>query len=93
MKIAINYMKAHIEELKFQRRNTLKTHKELVQLYTDSINSMTKAIEHLKEAGGKCKWIDINILYKTSCGEISDDFDNDFKFCPYCGREIEEAGK
>jgi predicted nucleic acid-binding Zn-ribbon protein len=96
MKIAINYLKVHIEELKYQRRNTLKTHKELRQLYTDSINSMTKAIEHLKQAGKKCEWMLDDGIYDTNCKDAfyfseGNLISNDFKYCPYCGREIEEV--
>ena len=87
MKIAINYLKVRLEELKHDKRITIKNQKNLIKLYTDSIASMTKAIKHLKQAGQKCD----HINHKN--GEIIFKFCNDFKFCPYCGREIEEVKK
>ena len=47
-----------------------------------------KAEEH---NGGCCDWKkyenDIIFPYKTSCGN-SDLYDDSYKFCPYCGKEI-----
>ena len=41
--------------------------------------------------GGCCEWKkyenDIIFPYKTSCGN-SDLYDDSYKFCPYCGKEI-----
>jgi len=49
----------------------------------------------------KCKWVinespDETIYYETSCNNaftfIEDGIeDNNYKFCPYCGKEIEEV--
>jgi hypothetical protein len=47
---------------------------------------------------GKCKWEKDNLdydQYKTSCGNMFVFFegspeDNKMKFCPYCGKEIDQ---
>lgn len=50
-----------------------------------------------KILGEKCIWKEQRYEWKTGCGEynsyqtITDHFDKDnWKFCPYCGREIQE---
>jgi len=48
-------------------------------------------------SGDKCrwKWDDVHYQYNTSCGDYfmqehgTDYLEPNFKFCPYCGREIE----
>jgi wobble nucleotide-excising tRNase len=88
MKYAINYLKCEIEKLKYIKKETLRNQVTLRKLYTDSIDSMTKAIKHLRQVNQKCEWVDKNTLYKTNCGNITN-IDPD-KFCPFCGREIKE---
>ncbi len=90
MKLAINYLKVRIQELKHDKRITIKNQKNLIKLYTDSINSMTKAVEHLKQAGQKCKYSKnyCHGGYNAGCNKWIDKL---YKFCPYCGREIEEV--
>ena len=46
---------------------------------------------------GKCVWIpdDLHDYYETSCDHaFSFEYgkrEKEFKYCPYCGKEIEEA--
>ena len=55
---------------------------------------------HCSRIKPKCKWtFDIDSeYYDTECGEVhyftADGIkENKFKFCPYCGRKIEEINK
>lgn len=96
MRIAINFLSQRIEAVKYEKRNTLKNQKALIKCYNDSIKSMTKAINHLRQVNQKCEWIySGDGTYGTNCGDIFSTEDgfkkaNNFKFCPYCGREIRE---
>ena len=53
-------------------------------------------IKELKERVGSCGWTQPEFnpnrvaLGKTSCGETYEYIDNNFNFCPYCGKLIKE---
>lgn len=85
-KLAISLLKFEISELKSRMRNVAST--EFKMIYAGQIEEIKQAINSLLHTGNKCEWNDSTIVLKTNCGYITNNFDNDFEFCPYCGKKI-----
>jgi len=81
-------------------------YKELLRLHDDgkvTVREKTydSMLDMAKEIFGTCKWSlevdsDTTAWHKTSCNESFHTYsgtfkDINFKFCPYCGKEIEEV--
>jgi hypothetical protein len=57
--------------------------------------------EHAWDTEGGCKWIEtkddyLDPMYETGCNHLAQLIEgtpeeNQFKFCPFCGREIKES--
>ena len=53
--------------------------------------SVNRAIEIVKQGGVSddvCEWREEGLFLYTSCGDRVDAYSDDFKYCPYCSKQI-----
>ena len=53
--------------------------------------SVNKAIEIVKQGGVSddvCEWREEGLFLYTSCGDRVNAYSDDFKYCPYCSKQI-----
>ena len=53
--------------------------------------SVNKAIEIVKQSGVSddvCEWREEGLFLYTSCGDRVNAYSDDFKYCPYCSKQI-----